>query len=42
MDIIPIYGVTKIAMTDKVQEKLRQVVGISGIEETHLTMDKGK
>ena len=42
MAIIPIYGVTKIAMTDKVQEKLRQVVGISDIEETHLTLDKGK
>ena len=42
MAIIPIYGVTKIAMTDKVQEKLRQVAGISGIEETHLTLDKGK
>ena len=42
MAIIPIYGVTKIAMTDKVHEKLRQVVGISGVGETHLTMDKGK
>ena len=42
MAIIPIYGVTKAAMRDKVQEKLRQVAGISGIEETHLTMDKGK
>ena len=42
MAIIPIYRVTKIAMTDKVQEKLRQVAGISGVEETHLTLDKGK
>ena len=42
MAIIPIYGVTKIAITDKVQDKLRQVAGISGIEETHLTLDKGK
>ena len=42
MAIIPIYGVTKTAMIDKVQDKLRQVAGISGIEETHLTIDKGK
>ena len=42
MAIIPIYGVTKISMTEKVQEKVRQVAGISGIEETHLTLDKGK
>ena len=42
MAVIPIYGVTKIAMTDKLQKKLRQGAGISGIEETHLTLDKGK
>ena len=43
MAIIPIYGVTKKkAMIDKVQEKLRRVAGISGIDETHLTLDKGK
>ena len=42
MAIIPIYGVTKLAMNDKVYDKLRQVAGISGIEETHLTLDKGK
>ena len=42
MAIIPICGVTKIAMPDKVQETFRQVAGISGIEETHLTLDKGK
>ena len=29
-------------MTDKVNKKLRQVAGISGVEETHLTLDKGK
>ena len=42
MAIILIYGVTKIAMIEKVHEKLRQVAGISGVEETHLTRDKGK
>ena len=42
MAIISIYGVTKIAMIDKVHEKLRQVAGISGVEETHLTLDKEK
>ena len=36
------YGVTKIAMTKKVQEKLRQIAGISGIEESLLTLDKRK
>ena len=29
--ITPIYGVTKLAMNDKVYEKLRQVADISGI-----------
>ena len=29
-------------MIDKVQEKLRQVAGISEIEEIHLTLDKEK
>ena len=42
MVIIPIYGVTKTAMTDKVEEKLLQVAGISGVEDTHLYLDKGK
>ena len=42
MAIISIYGVTKVTMTDKVQEKPRQVAGISGVEEIHLTLDKGK
>ena len=42
MAIIPIYGVTKIVMTDKVHAKLRHVVEIAGVEETHLTLDKCK
>ena len=29
-------------MIDKVHKKLRQVAGILGVEETHLTLDKGK
>ena len=29
-------------MTCKVHDKLKQVAGISGVEETHLTLDQGK
>ena len=35
MAIIPMYGVTKRAMTNKVEEKLLQVTEISGVKETH-------
>ena len=42
MTIIPIYGVTKTAIRDKVEEKILQVVDIFGVEETHLSHDKGK
>ena len=42
MTIIPIHGVTKTAMKDKVEEKLLKVVGISRLEETHVTESKGK
>ena len=42
MAIIPIYGVTKIAMTDNVEETILQVVCISGVEETYLSQYKGK
>ena len=40
MTIIPIYGATKTTIIDKVEEKLLQVVGILGVEETHLSLDK--
>lgn len=42
MAIIPIYGMTKTTMTDKVEDKLWQVVSISWVDENHLTLDKGK
>ena len=42
MVIIPIYGVTKTEMVDKVKTKLLQVTDFSGVEETHLSLDKGK
>ena len=40
--IISILWRDKNSNDKKVQKKLRQVAGISGIEETHLTLDKGK
>ena len=40
MTIILIYGATKTTIIDKVEEKLLQVVGILGVEETHLSLDK--
>ena len=42
MSIIPIHGVTKSAMREKVEEKLLKVAGISRLEETHMTELKGK
>ena len=42
MSIIPIYRVTKAAMINKVEKKLLHVEYISGVEETHLSLDKGK
>ena len=42
MAIIPIHGVTKNLMRDKVEEKLLKVVGISKLEKTHMTELKGK
>ena len=34
MDIIPIHGVTKIVIKEKVEENLLKVVGISRLEES--------
>ena len=42
MAIIPSYGVTKISMIGKVHEKHRQVVEITRVKKTYLTLDKGK
>ena len=42
MTIIPIYGVTKIATREKVEENFLQNESISSIEETHLYEDKGR
>ena len=42
MVIIPIYEVTKTAMTDKVKEKLLQVSSVSSVEGPYLSRDKGK
>ena len=42
MAILPIHGVTKNALKDKVEEKLLKVVKISRLEETHVTESKGK
>ena len=42
MSIIPIHGVTKNAMREKVKEKLLKVAGISRLGETHMTEMKGK
>ena len=42
MAIIPIHGVTKIVMKEKVEEKLLKVAGISRLEETHMTEQKRK
>ena len=42
MDILPIHSVTKSALKDKVEEKLLKVVGISRLEEAHVTKSKGK
>ena len=42
MAIIPNYGVTKTVTTDKVEEKLLQLVRMSGVEETHLSLNKGR
>ena len=42
MLIIPIYRVIKAAMINKVEGKLLQVEDISGVDETHLSFDKGK
>lgn len=42
MVIIPIYEVTKTAMTDKVKDKLLQVASISSVEGPYLSRDKGK
>ena len=42
MAIIPIHGVTKSAMKEKVEEKLLKVAEISRLEETHMIEQKGK
>ena len=42
MAIIPIYGVTKTAMTDKIEEKPLKIAGVFSIEETHLFEKKRK
>ena len=41
MVIVPIYRVTKTAMTVKVEKKLIQVAGKSEVEESRLSLDKG-
>lgn len=40
MAIIPIFGVTKIAIKEKVETQLLKIEAISKIEETHLSDEK--
>ena len=42
MPIFPNYSVTKTVMTDKVEGKLLKVAGISSVENTHLSQNKGQ
>ena len=42
MAIIPNYGATKTVTIDKVEEQLLQLAGISGVKETHLSLNKGR
>ena len=42
MNVIPIHGVTKSAVKKKVAENLLKVVGISRLEETHISELKEK
>ena len=42
MAIIPNYGATKTVTTDKVEEQLLQLARISGVKETHLSLNKGR
>ena len=42
MPIFPNYSVTNTVMTDKVEGKLLKVAGISGVEDTHLSQNKGQ
>lgn len=42
MAIILIREVTKIVMKEKVKERVPKVAGVSRLEETHMTEQKGK
>ena len=42
MAIILIREVTKIVMKEKVKERVLKVAGVSRLEETHMTEQKGK
>ena len=41
MIIVPIYTVTKTAMTETLDEHLLQILGISVVEVTRISQDKG-